>query len=534
MATKQSRIVGDVLRDAAEQHPDSRLVQCGGDWLTYGEVEVAACRVAAGLQSLGVEKGDRVAVMLPNRIEFITSMFACAKVGAIQVPINTYLRGEFLRHQLGESQAGVVISDALGLQQMAPVLADLPELHLAVNADDDDGDGIRLPTTSFAELEAGGASLKEPDLRPSDLCNILYTSGTTGPSKGCMLTHGYYTWIPSAFLQAGWIGEGDTIFGANPLFHASGQIWIVMAALTIGGAAVVEPAFSASTFLSRARETKATTLFGMGAMGMALLAQPPRDDDRQHSVRQATWVPMTEAAQNAFLERFGIPVNSELYGQSECWPATITPAGGPRKAGAIGRVAPHMDVRIVDDDDFEVAPGEPGEIVLRTKEPYTMFQGYWNSPEATAHAFRNLWHHTGDNGRFDDEGNLYFVDRKKDSLRRRGENVSSIELEQAILKHPAVGAVAVHAVPSDLSEDDIKACIVVAGQTELSPQELFAFFKSSLPYYAIPRYVELLVELPVNANMRVQKFKLRDRGITDDTWDFEAMGLVVGRHERRS
>jgi crotonobetaine/carnitine-CoA ligase len=497
-------------------------------------MEAAAVRVAAGLQSLGVDKGDRVALMLPNRIEFVTSMFACAKVGAIQVPINTYLRGEFLRHQLGESQAGLVISDALGLQQMAPVLAELSELRRAVNVDEDGNDALPVETTSFAELEVAGPSLKEPELQPSDLCNILYTSGTTGPSKGCMLTHAYYTWIPHAFLQAGWIGEGDTIFGANPLFHASGQIWIVMAALTVRGAAVVEPSFSATTFLNRARETRATTLFGMGAMGMALLAQPPRNDDREHSVRQATWVPMTESAQNAFLDRFGIPVNSELYGQSECWPATITPAGRPRRAGAIGRVAPHMEVKIVDDNDFEVAPRESGEIVLRTKEPYTMFQGYWNNPEATAHAFRNLWHHTGDNGRFDEEGNLYFVDRKKDSLRRRGENVSSIELEQAILKHPDIAAVAVHAVPSDLSEDDIKACIVVTGQTQPSPRDLFGFFKSSLPYYAIPRYVELLSELPVNANMRVQKFKLRDRGITDQTWDFEALGLVVGKHERRT
>jgi crotonobetaine/carnitine-CoA ligase len=193
-----------------------------------------------------------------------------------------------------------------------------------------------------------------------------------------------------------------------------------------------------------------------------------------------------------------------------------------------------MEVRIVDDDDFEVPPGETGEIVLRTKEPYTMFQGYWNNPEATAHAFRNLWHHTGDNGRFDEEGNLYFVDRKKDSLRRRGENVSSIELEQAILKHPCIQAVAVHAVPSDLSEEDIKACIVPSREADLVPQELFRFFKSSLPYYAIPRYVELMSDLPVNANMRVQKFKLRDRGITAETWDFDSMGLVVRRDERRA
>lgn len=534
MGNQETRIVGEVLRIAAENNAGGRFVQCGGEWLTYGEVEASATRIAAGLQALGVTKGDRVAIMLPNRIEFIFGMFACAKTGAIQVPINTYLRGEFLRHQLAESQASLLIADALAINQIAPVVTGLPDLHHVVNVDDEGYDVLSVPTLSHAELEMTTATLKEPELGPSDLCNILYTAGTTGASKGCMLTHGYYTWVPQAFLRAGWIGDGDTIFGANPLFHASGQVWIVMAALAARGAAVVEPSFSASAFLDRARETEATTLFGMGAMGMAMLAQPPRDDDRQHSVRQATWVPMTEAAQNDFLERFGIPVNSELYGQTECWPATITPAGSQRKPGAIGRVAPHMEIRLVDDDDFEVPAGHVGEIILRTKEPYMMYQGYWSNPEATVHAFRNLWHHTGDNGRFDEEGNLYFVDRKKDSLRRRGENVSSIELEGAILKHPGVAAVAVHAVPSDLSEDDVKACIVPSGKAELTPEGLFSFFKESLPYYAIPRYVELLSELPANVNMRVQKFKLRERGVTDQTWDFEAMDLVVERHERRT
>jgi crotonobetaine/carnitine-CoA ligase len=244
---------------------------------------------------------------------------------------------------------------------------------------------------------------------------------------------------------------------------------------------------------------------------------------------------MTEENQNRFFDRFGIRVNSEIYGQSECWPATITPAGAPRRPGAVGRVAPHVELRLVDDDDFEVPTGEVGEIVLRTKQPYMMYQGYWNNLEATAHAFRNLWHHTGDNGRFDEEGNLYFVDRKKDSLRRRGENVSSIELEQALIKHPGITAAAVHAVPSELTEDEIKACLVASGTEELTPEGLFVFFKSTLPYYAIPRYVELLPELPVSTGgLRVQKYKLRERGVTEATWDFQALNLVVERSERRA
>lgn len=530
----QTRVLGRILREAAEAHPDAAFVQCGGPWVTYGEIEERSNRLAAGLQSLGVAKGDRIAFMLPNRIEFIPAMFAVAKLGLIQVPINTYLRGEFLRHQLGESQASGVIADALGIQQIAPLLGELPDLKWIVSVDGDGGAELPVEALSYAELEASSATPKLPDVTENDIANILYTSGTTGPSKGCIIDHGYYTWVPHAFHAAGWFGPGDRLFGANPLFHASGQIWLVTFALMAGGSAVVEPAFSATTFMARARETESTVLFGMGAMGLAVMAQPVADGERDHKIRQATFMPMTADLQQQFTERFGVPVVSEIYGQSECWPAMMCTVGGPRKPGSAGQACPHLEIRLVDGEDNEVPHGQPGEIVIRPKGPHMMFRGYWNNPEATVDIFRNLWHHTGDMARLDDDGFYHFVDRKKDSMRRRGENVSSLELEAAILKHPDVAAVAVHAVPSDLSEDDIKACIVPKPGAELDPKEIFGFFKAQLPYYAVPRYVELLDALPANVNGRVQKFLLRERGITDSTWDFEALGLRIERDQRRT
>lgn len=525
-------VVGELLRAAADSRPDSNFVLIGDTWSSYGEVEGLSTRLCGGLQALGIKKGDRVAIILPNCAEYVIAIFAIAKLGAIQVPINTYLRGEFLRHQLGESQASLVIADELGIRQIAPILSALPDLR-AIVAVGPCTSSLPVPIEEYAALMTSGAAARLPQIVADDLSIILYTSGTTGPSKGCMLTHGYHTFIPEAFSNAGWYRKGDRIFGANPLFHASGQIWLVLTALSCGGDTVVEPVFHASTFIQRAGETEATVFNAMGAMVAAILAQPPSDRDRSHNLRQGTCVPTTPETWRRFYERFGVRLNSEVFGQTEFYPATITPAGSELTPGGAGKVAPHVEIKIFDDHDREVPNGEIGEIVLRPKQPRTMFSGYWNNPEATVHTFRNLWHHTGDFGRIDEAGTLYFVDRKKDSMRRRGENVSSMELEEAIRKHDSIAAVAVHAVPSELTEDDIKACLVLTRGQTLEPEALFEFFRSSLPYYAIPRYVEIMDELPTNAVGRVQKFVLRERGITSNTWDFDALGLVVERSQRR-
>jgi crotonobetaine/carnitine-CoA ligase len=503
--------------------------------MTLGELDRASDRVAAGLQQLGLGKGDRLAIMLPNQIEYVVLIYACAKAGVVQVPINTYLRGEFLRHQLAQSQAAGIVADGLGLRQTVPLLDQLPDLrHIVLVGDPVGGDAMPGTTLDYSVLADCQVKLNPPEITPADLCVIMYTSGTTGPSKGCMISHGYYTFIPTAFVAAGWFNPGDRIFGASPLFHFSGQVMLVENALASGGSVVVEPSFSATTFMARARETGATALFGMGAMAMAVLSQPEAPEERDHSIRQASWIPMTEAMQRQFHDRFGVQVVSEVYGQSECWPATLGVMGAERKAASLGKPIPGVEVRLVDDEDRPVPVGQVGEICIRTDAPHMMFDGYFNDPDATVRSFRYLWHHTGDNGRFDEDGFLYFADRKKDSLRRRGENVSSIELEQAIMKHPAVAQAAAHAVPSELTEDDIKVCLVLAPGASPTIDELFDFFKSRLPYYAVPRYVEFLDALPANVNGRVQKFVLRERGITAETIDLAAKGLVVDKHERRT
>src|SRR5439155_976329 len=282
-----------------------------------------------------------------------------------------------------------------------------------------------------------------------------------------------------------------------------------------------------------AREEGATVTMGVGAMAQAVLATPPAPEDRDHRIRYSMWIALPPALQLRLEERFGAPVNAEGYGQTECAPVTFNRLSGRRRRETAGLAAPWLDVRIVDDDDVEVPRGETGEIVLRPLEPDSMFAGYWGRPDESLLAFRNLWHHTGDYGRMDEDGFVSFVDRKKDALRRRGENVSSMELEQAIVRHAKVAEVAVHAVPSPATEDDIKACIVVASGETVTPEELFAHFQADLPYFAVPRYVELLPALPKNAVGRVLKHQLRSAGVTPGTWDLESLGLTVSREDRR-
>jgi crotonobetaine/carnitine-CoA ligase len=530
MPDKQARrSVPEVLAQRAADQPGKLLVSCGGEDRSYGEMAAAAERGASVLAGLGIAPGDRVAMLMANRIEMVELFFACARLGAVQVPVNTFLKGEFLRYQLADCGAETVVVDGPGLAVVTPLLDRLPAVRRIVTLDDDgNGEFIR-----YGDLAPGAQDLDLPVPRPDDLASIIYTSGTTGLPKGCLITQGYFVHIGDAWRGACDLNPDDVVFTAFPFFHLSGQALALMCCLTGGLSLYLEPAFSAAAFMPRAREVGATATMGVGAMALAVLATPPTPEDRDHRIRYSMWIPLPPAKQLELEERFGAPVNAEGFGQTECAPVTFNRLTGKRRRETAGLPAPWLDVRIVDDDDLEVPRGEIGEIVVRPLEPDSLFSGYWGREEETLHTFRNLWHHTGDYGRMDDEGFVSFVDRKKDALRRRGENVSSMELEQAILRHPKVAEVAVHAVPSPATEDDIKACVVLIPEADTTPEELFAHFEKELPYFAVPRYVELLPALPKNAIGRVLKHELRTAGVTPATWDLEALGLTVARDARR-
>jgi crotonobetaine/carnitine-CoA ligase len=515
------------LRGQADDEP---FVKIDGRWSTARELDMRARSIAAGLSALGIDRGDRVAVILPNCAEMIEVFFACAHLGAVLVPLNAWLKGAFLAHQLIDSSAGTLVADRTGLESALPILEGSSISH--VIAVGDDAPTLPLPSTAWSDLDKPGGDVSVVDR--ADAMAIIYTSGTTGLPKGCVLSHGYYTSTSRVLEERGWLRSDDRLLTAWPLFHTSGQAIALMSALMIGASVSFETAFSASTFMRTAADDDATVIAGVGFMGAAILAQPPSTDDRAHRCRLAWWVPMTPEQQVAFEERFTITVMSEAFGQTECFPVSMAHADSTRVRGTLGPPTANFELRLLDQDGQEVPDGQTGEICVRPRHPQVMYSGYWGRPEATVEAWRDLWHHTGDLASRDADGSLRFVDRKKDAMRRRGENVSSLELEAAIRRHPAVTDVAVCAVPAQLGEDDIRAVIVRNPDVEVTPEALFAFFQEALPYFAIPRFVEFVAALPVNALGRVMKHAIRDAPPAADAWDFEALGLSVPRAQRRA
>jgi crotonobetaine/carnitine-CoA ligase len=530
------RVMGSLLRARAQEHPDRPFCFVENDGFTFAELDSRSDKVAAGFASNGVAKGDRVAVLSTNRVEVLEILFGLAKLGAIQVPLNAFLKGAFLRHQLAHSRASVLVTDEAGAAAAEPLIAELPDLRLivlldpsglSVSADD-------VEVLPYAEVTDAEGPPPAVEMNAADTMSIVFTSGTTGLPKGCVLSHGYYTrsgWTSAYGLE---LGAEDAIYAPLPLFHGGGRMLVLTAALIMGIPVHFDVAFSASAFMSRAAEVDATVVIAIGAMGMALLATPPGPADTAHRVHSMMVAPLTPEEQERFKARFGIEPWTECYGQTECVPLCVAPRTGPRDRAGCGFGAPDLEVALLDDDMQAVPDGEVGEICIRPRERFAMFDGYWDQPEETLAAFRGLWYHTGDAGRKLPSGQFTFVDRKKDALRRRGENVSSIELEVAIRMHPKVADVAVHAVPSPATEDDIKACIVLRDGETTDAEEMFAFFRDNLPYFALPRYVEVIDELPRNAVNRVMKHLLRDRPMGDGVWDLEALGLRVSRAQRRA
>lgn len=530
-------VIGQLLRAWARERSDRLFLRSGESVAyTYAQLDSRADVVAAGFAALGVKKGDRVGILCPNRPEMIEMYFGLARLGAIQVPINVYLKGEFLRYQVADCQASVMVVDKEGRDAIQPLLGELDGLATVVSLDAADAEPLGgVAEVAYSTILAADSPPPAVELTPADTMSILYTSGTTGYPKGCVLSHGYYMRVARLVAEGLALTDEDAIYSPLPLFHSGARMMVLGMALWRGLPLTIDPAFSATKILPRCAEVGATVIIGMGAMGAAMLARPRQESDRDHAVHTMMMVPMSAADQELFSDRFGIDPWTELFGQTECVPVLITPRSqGARDRTSCGVPAPDLDVALLDDSDEPVAVGEVGEICIRPRERFAMFDGYWNKPADTLRQFRNLWYHTGDNGRRLPSGSFTFVDRKKDALRRRGENVSSLELEASLVRHAKVAEAAVHAVPSELAEDDIKACVVLEAGAAIDPSELFEFCKEQLPYYAIPRYVEVVDSLPRNAVGRVMKFKLRERPISESTWDLEKLGLVVGNYDRRS
>ena len=537
--TRSQTTVLDALAQRLASDPDGLYLDFakadgGAVQYTAREMDAESTRLAHALSGLGLGHGDRLATLLDNRAEQVVSFFAALKLGAIQVPINTAYKGEFLRHQLADSGAKVFIVQGDFTSRAAEVVgADTtPNLTHCIIVDPPDAVIDAVPAIRWADALARGGTepIDVSQVRPSDLACFIYTAGTTGASKGCMLPQNYIVSLADQIARAWQREPDDIVLTPLPLFHFNAISVCVVGTLLVGGSAAIERRFSVSNFWPEINRTGATMVSMLGSLAILIANADDHPDQTGHRLRLCAAAPMPPDTDRAWQERFGCKTFSAGYGLTEASLVSMLDAGEANRPGAMGKPNLHeFDVRLVDDDDVEIPVGEVGEIVCRPKGPNLMFAGYWNRPDATVEATRNLWFHTGDLGRLDDAGFIYFVDRKKDALRRRGENISSFEMEKTLFGHPALRDVAVHAVPSEFAEDDVKITVVLQADATVTEEELCRWMAERVPYFAIPRYVEFRDDLPRNPVGRVLKYQLRDEGVTPSTWDREVAGIEFER-----
>jgi crotonobetaine/carnitine-CoA ligase len=517
----ESLVLGDVLRSRAESHRDAAFLKFRDGELSFAEVDAAADRYACGLAAEGVRAGEHVAVMLPNCPEFVPVIVALSRLGAVAVPVNTAYRGELLRHVLSSADVSTLLIDAEYVDRLPPVATLLPDpIQVIVRGNETALAVLGERAIPMSRLLAHGADRIDGGARFSDLQAIMYTSGTTGRSKGAMVPHALAltcAWDSLDFLDR-W---GRTTYCPLPLFHAAGLWDGVFSALLSGSPIGIVERFSASRFWDDVRRFDAQVAMSVFAMIPILLSAPPGPRDRDHPLEMFY---MGKSALDAPLrERFGVR-SVETYTSTEVGIATGSPYGQWR-VGAMGQAhAERFDVAVVDEDDREVPAGEPGELVVRPKQPFVITTGYYGMPEATARTFRNMWFHTGDRAWRDDDGYFYFLDRIADAIRRRGENISAFDIECEVNLHPDVVECAAFGVPSELEEEDVKLAVVLAPGATLTHAELTAYCAAKLPSFMVPRYLEFVGELPRTPTDKVAKHVLRamgDQGLTPYTWDRE-------------
>lgn len=524
------------VRAQADRHGDREFLSFeGGESMSFASFDTASDRVATALADLGVGEGDRVLALLTNSRAFLLLMIGTHKRRAIFTPINTELKGAFLQHQVHNSEPRVVVADSGLVDAFADLDLDGLGIETTVIAGPDVAVTGPLATTrilSFDDLVATDArddAVVDP--APSDVCTIMYTSGTTGPAKGVLLPQAHCYLFGLTAAEAMGLTAQDRYYVCMPLFHANGLFMQVYSCLAAGASGHVVRHFSASSWLDDVIACGATMTNALGVMPEFIYRQDPTDRDRDHALTKVMAIPVGEEWGAEFESRFGVRI-VQGFGMTEVNMVAYSDPADPVMAGCAGRVLDeYFEVVIADPDTDTAVPANTiGEILVRPRHPFCFNVGYFKMPDRTVEAWRNLWFHTGDAAYFDDDGRLFFVDRIKDRIRRRGENISSYEIEQVLNDHPAVVESAVVGVKVDLAggEDEIKAVVAVDG-TPPDPVEFLDWCVPRMPRYAVPRFVEFVTELDKTASGKIRKQALRDGGVTDATWDRDSVGYTIAR-----
>lgn len=513
--------VGGNLLDASSERGDRPFLLFEDDVYTYADMEARSARVANGLREVGVAQHDNVALLLPNSPEFLFTWFGAARVGAPVVPVNVALKGDSLVHVVDHSDAKTLVVHADYLDQVARVRDRLPKISTVVVAGDDPG----TVAGSVAWDEVAQADGGDPDaeVAPTDLMMVMYTSGTTGLPKGVTIPQ-MQTLGGSLLCAFAGLNGDDVFYTCLPLFHANAAIISIWGAFGLGTRIALGRRFSASRFWDDTRRYGATQFNALGAMMPILFKQPPRPDDVDNPVRLVLSAACPREIWEPFETRFGVDI-VEFYGTVE---GGLTMAGPDAPPGSIGKPLPINEMKVMRENDEECGPGEIGELVSRPMGGAAAVT-YYKNAEASAAKTRGGWLRSGDLAYVDEDGWLWFVDRKTDSMRRRGENISSFEVERVLNRHPDVLESGVYAVPSDVGEDEVMAAIVLAEGATFDPVSIMAHCEDEMAYFQVPRYLRVVESLPKTETHRVQKGPLRSEGVTAETWDREAAGYELKR-----
>lgn len=525
MPTADACVLKNLLDQHAEAFPDRRmaLFEDGSQW-SYAQCREQIRATAAGLQALGVAPGDRVLAWLPNGRDIVRVWFAANYLGAVYVPLNTAYRGAVLEHAINITDARLMVAHGeligrlrgLKLDSLRQVIVTGPNREPTVA-------GLQLHDSKV--LDGKGLTLDDSAcIQPWDIQSVIYTSGTTGLSKGVLSP--YLQLYTTAVINYGRIQAGDCLLVNLPMFHVGGTSPIY-AALVRGGSFYLVDGFSTTEFWPQVRRANCVSTAGLiGAMAPFIASAAPAPDDADNPLKYMTMFPINDAT-ISLGQRFGFDYITG-FNMTEVSTPLISDVNSPVQYSC-GKPRTGVSCRLVDEHDIEVAPGAHGELIVRSDLPWTMNAGYINMPEATAEAWRNGWFHTGDVFRQDEAGNYFFIDRRKDIIRRRGENVSSVEVEAAVLRHPDVAEAVAVGVPSEFTEEEILIAVVANPDTRIDPRQLTLWLTEQLAYFMVPRYVRLVDAIPKTETNKPRKVLLRQQGVTADSWDREAAGIHLKR-----
>jgi crotonobetaine/carnitine-CoA ligase len=529
-------LLRETLTAQAARHGDRALAMFDDRTLGFRDLETGSKRIAAGLQAHGVARGEPVMLVLGNRSEFLTTFFATGWLGAVAAPVNVALKGESLAHLFRLTRPRIAIVEAEFVPRVREALADGPPLErMFVVAGDPPlermfvvaGDPPRdePAARAFADLDVNAGRLQPAAIAPGDPCTIMYTSGTTGVAKGVTMPQQQVATCAHDAAEDFRLDKSSVFYTFNPLFHLNGLVFGPLAALAAGCRTVVRSAFPREKTLEDLRRSRATHWCPGPFIGRGLLAAPESPDDADNDLRIAVTFGMNEAEIAAFERRFGCKLGAG-YGSTEAGMICRMQTERPTTSG---RISNRVEVRFVGEDGEDVAPGEVGEIWMRARQPFNRMLGYWNMPEATAAAFSGEWFKTGDLGRLDADGYLHFADRLKESLKRRGENISTFEVEQALLGFPGVTAAAVVGYrPAPDAEEEVRAFIETADGS-VDHRALVEHCARRLAYFMVPRYLEVARDLPRTSLGKIRKQELKGRPLSPSTFDVKAAGIVVER-----